>query len=179
MAEARVSGRALNEGEHLEFWAHIREWKMEAKRSRCNKLLTKSDCNLRTELLEQKEVLLIPQERYPEYTPLDETPGWWYVPTEAILGRVCKKCNAFRVLSEFTSKGSGRKNKASCRKCKSEGSHVGRQSGVKRARTSESQGQMRDRGRGDQEHQCSVQRTLRKRPPVKYTNDMRSDEQRQ
>jgi hypothetical protein len=121
---------------------------MEAKRSRCNKLLTKSDCNLRTELLEQKEVLLIPQERYPEYTPLDETPGWWYVPTEAILGRVCKKCNAFRVLSEFTSKEWGRKNKASCHKCKPEENYVDRQSGVERERTSESEGQMAARSLG-------------------------------
>jgi hypothetical protein len=49
---------------------------MEAKKSRCDKLLTKPDCNLRKELLDQKDVLLIPQEWYPEYTPLDETPGW-------------------------------------------------------------------------------------------------------
>ena len=88
--EARVSGRAQNEGEHLEFQAHIRGWEMETKWRRCNNLLQKSDYSLRKELLEQrqKDVLLIPQDWYPEYTPIDATPGWWYVPAEAILGRV-------------------------------------------------------------------------------------------
>jgi hypothetical protein len=133
---ARVSGRAQNEGEHLEFRAHITGWEMEAKKSRCDKVLTKSDCNLRRELLEKKDVLLILHDSCPEHTPLDETPGWWYVPTEEILGRVCKKCNALRVLSEFTSRERDRKNKASCRKCKPEGSHGGGRSGLKRARTS-------------------------------------------
>jgi hypothetical protein len=75
--------------------------------------------------LEKKDILLITHEWYPKHTLLDETPGWWYVPTEEILGRLCKKCDAFRVLSEFTSKEKDRKNKASCRKCKSEGSHGG------------------------------------------------------
>ena len=73
-----------------------------------------------------------------------------YVPTEAILGRVCKKCNSFCVLSEFTSKEWGRKNKASCHKCKPEENYVDRQSGVERERTSESEGQMTKRGQGDQ-----------------------------
>jgi hypothetical protein len=175
----RVSGRAQNEGEHLEFRAHITGWEMEAKKSRCDKLMPKSDSNLRRELLEKEDVLLIPHYWYPEHTPLDETPGWWYVPTEEILGRVCKKCNAFdddRVLSEFTSKERGRKNKARCRKCKPEGSHGGGRSGVKRARTSESEEQMRGRGRHHQEHQCSEQRTRQKRPLVNYTDDMRSDD---
>ena len=46
---------------------------MEAKRRRCNSLLEKSDFNLRKELLEQrqKDVLLIPQDWYPEYRDTD------------------------------------------------------------------------------------------------------------
>jgi hypothetical protein len=144
----RVSGRAQNEGEHLEFRAHFTGWEMEAKKSRCDKLLTKSDCNLRKELLEKKDVLLIPHEWYPEHTPLNETPGCWFVPTEEILGSMQK----------------------------TEGSHGGGRSEVKRAKTSESEEQMKDRGRHDQEHQCSAQRARRKRPPVNYTDDMPSDD---
>jgi hypothetical protein len=73
---ARVSGRSQNEGEqHLEFRAHITGWEMDAKKSRCDKLLAKSDCNLYRELLEKKDVLLIPHEWYPKHTPLNETPG--------------------------------------------------------------------------------------------------------
>jgi len=51
----------------------IRGWEMEAKRRRCNSLLEKSDFNLRKELLEQrqKDVLLIPQDWYPEYRDTD------------------------------------------------------------------------------------------------------------
>jgi hypothetical protein len=43
---------------------------MEAKRRRCKSLLEKSDCNLQKELLNQwqKDVLLIPQDWYPDYT---------------------------------------------------------------------------------------------------------------
>jgi hypothetical protein len=61
VTEARVSGRAQKEGEHLEFRAHIKGWEMGAKKRRCNTLLQKSDCNLRDELLKQrqKDVLLI------------------------------------------------------------------------------------------------------------------------
>jgi hypothetical protein len=38
------------EGEHLEFKAHVRGWKMETMKSRCQSLLQKSDSSLRQEL---------------------------------------------------------------------------------------------------------------------------------
>jgi hypothetical protein len=68
----------------------------------------------------QKDVLIIRREWYPEGIPIDSAPGWWYVPAEAIAGRLCKRCNTFREKAEFTSNEWDRMNKASCRKCKSE-----------------------------------------------------------
>ena len=64
---------------------------METRKSRCQSLLQKSDSSLRQELCsypyrrngtKSRDVLLIPQEWYPDYKPKYETPGWWYVPTE-------------------------------------------------------------------------------------------------
>jgi hypothetical protein len=79
------------------------KWKP-VRNSRCQSLLQKSDSSLRQELCsygrngtKSKDVLLILQECYPDYKPKYETPGWWYVPTEDILGRVCKKCNLLGV----------------------------------------------------------------------------------
>jgi len=149
----RISQRAQKgeqlEGEHLGFKAHVRGWKMEIRKSRCQSLLQKSDSSLRQELCsyrrngtKSKDVLLISQEWYPDYKPKYETPGWWYVPTEEILGRVCKKCNAFRELAEFTGTEWDRKNKASFRKWKPEHDRAGRRSGGKKMKISESEGKM-------------------------------------
>jgi len=56
------------------------------RKERCNSLLAKADHNLRQALLgaRWKDVLLVPQEWYPEYTPRYETKRWWYVPAEAV-----------------------------------------------------------------------------------------------
>jgi hypothetical protein len=85
------------EGERLRFKAHIRGWKTEIRKARCQQLLDKNGYNLRKVLLRPvwKDVLLIPREWYPEHKPRYETPGWWYVPAEEILGRECKSCKAF------------------------------------------------------------------------------------
>jgi hypothetical protein len=59
---------------------------------------------------------------YPEDIPIDSKPGWWYVPAEAIVGRLCKRCNTFREKAEFTSNECDTQmmNNASCRKCQPE-----------------------------------------------------------
>ncbi len=66
------------EGEHLRFKAHVRGWKPEIRKERCQQLLDKNDHNLRRALLRPlwKDVLLIPQAWYPEYKPRYETQGW-------------------------------------------------------------------------------------------------------
>ena len=55
------------EGEHLRFKAHVRGWKPEIRKERCQQLLGKNDYNLRRALLRPlwKDVLLIPQAWYP------------------------------------------------------------------------------------------------------------------
>ncbi len=91
------------EGENLKFKAHIRGWKTEIRKERCQQLLDKNDHNLRRALLRPlwKDVLLIPQAWYPEHKPRYETQGWWYVLAEEILGRECKSCRAFHELAEY------------------------------------------------------------------------------
>jgi hypothetical protein len=63
------------EGEHLKFKAHIRGWKTASREKRCQSLLAKTERTLRKALLSTpwKDVLLIPQAWYPEYTPKYET----------------------------------------------------------------------------------------------------------
>jgi hypothetical protein len=156
---------------------------METRKSRCQSLLQKSDSSLRQELCshrrngnQSKDVLLIPQELYPDYKPKNETPGWWYVPTEEILGRVCKKGNAFRDLEDFTGKEWDRKNKASCRKCKPEHDRAGRRSGSKKMKISEGEGKMIARELDGSAHQRPVRRTARWQPAVNDDIfDMESD----
>ena len=99
------------EGENLRFKAHIRGWKTEIRKERCQQLLDKNDYNLRRALLRPlwKDVLLIPQAWYPEHKPRYETQGWWYVPAEEILGRECKSCRAFHELAEYANKKAKRK----------------------------------------------------------------------
>ena len=79
------------EGEHLKFKAHIRGWKTEIRKERCQQLLGKNNYNLRRALLRPlwKDVLLIPQAWYPEHKPRYETQGWWYVQAGEILGQEC------------------------------------------------------------------------------------------
>ena len=91
------------EGEHLKFKAHIRGWKTRTRKDRCPKLLGKADHNLRQALLRPlwKDVLLIPRDWYPEHQPRYEKQGWWYVPAEEVLGKVCKSCNAFCETVDF------------------------------------------------------------------------------
>jgi hypothetical protein len=97
------------------------------------------------------------------------------VPTEEILGRVCKKCNAIRELAEFTGKEWDRKKKASCRKCKPEHDRAGRRSGSKKMKISEGEGKMIARELDGSAHQRPVRRTARWQPAVKYDIDMESD----
>ena len=63
------------EAEHLKFKAHIRGWKTEIRKERCQQLLDKEDYNLRRALLRPlwKVVLLISQAWYPEHKPRYET----------------------------------------------------------------------------------------------------------
>ena len=74
------------EGERLRFKAHIRGWKTEIRKARCQQLLDKNEDNLRRALLRPlwKDVLLLPRDWYPEHKPRYETSGWWYVPAEEI-----------------------------------------------------------------------------------------------
>jgi hypothetical protein len=100
---AQTSQAEHLEGEHLKFKAHIRGWKTEIRKERCQQLLGKNDHNLRRALLRPlwKDVLLIPQAWYPEHKPRYETQGWWYAPAGEILGRECKSCKAFHELAEY------------------------------------------------------------------------------
>ena len=104
----RTIPKGRPEGEHLEFKAQIRGWKAETRERRYQNWLGKTEHNLRKALLSApwkervKDVLLVPQAWYPEHTPKYETKGWWYVPAEAVLGRMWKSCNTFCELPDFT-----------------------------------------------------------------------------
>jgi hypothetical protein len=115
------------EGEHLKFKAHIRGWKTMTRKGRCQNLLTKADHNLRQALLsaQWKDVLLVPQEWYPEHTPRYETKGWWYVSAEAVLGQTCKSCNEFCELADFAGTKRQRTVSVICYKCKFEEDRTG------------------------------------------------------
>jgi hypothetical protein len=114
------------EGEHLKFKAHIRGWKTEIRKERCQQLLDKNDHNLRRALLRPlcKDVLLIPQAWYPEHKPKYETQGWWYVPAEEILGRECKSCRAFHELAEYAGTKRRKESLGQCRNCQSKESQA-------------------------------------------------------
>ena len=143
-----------------------------------NLIATCGKSSVHTEgMVPRPNFLPIPQEWYPHYKPKYETPGWWYVPIEEILGRVCKKCNAFSELADFTKKGTDwdSKNKASCRKCKPEHDRAGRQSGSKKLKISEGEGKMITKELAGSTHQRPVKRTARWQPAVKYDIDMKSD----
>jgi hypothetical protein len=133
----RTNTEEYLEGKHLKFKAHIRGWKPETRERRCQNLLAKTEHNLRKALLSAlwKDILLVPQAWYPDHTPKYETQGWWYVPAEAILGRTCKSCNAFRVLADFT----GNKRKKTvpgiCFRCKSEDDRTSTQRGCGTTKT--------------------------------------------
>jgi hypothetical protein len=93
------------EGKHLKFQAHIRGWETSFRRRRCLSLLAKTERNLRKALLSTswRDILLIPHDWYPDHKPKFETPGWWYAPAEAVLGRTCRSCSAFCELADFKS----------------------------------------------------------------------------
>ena len=88
--------------------------------------LDKNGYNLRKALLRPvwKDVLLIPREWYPEYKPRYETPGWWYVPAEEILGRECKSCKAFHELTEYAGAKRRKEGRGQCRNCQSKESQT-------------------------------------------------------
>ena len=107
------------EGEHLKFEAHIRGWKTETRKERCQQPLDKSDYNLRQALLRPlwKDILLIPQAWYPEHKPKYETQGWRYAPSEEVLGRECKSCSVFYELAGFAGTKRRKESLGQCRKC--------------------------------------------------------------
>jgi hypothetical protein len=115
-AEVRKRGRTSNSGRASE--DGLRSPRGSGALTYCRNRQSK----LRAELLEarQKDVLLIPRKWYPEDMPIDSTQGWWYAPAEAIIGRLCKRCNTFCEQAGFTSKEWSMVNKASCRKCQPE-----------------------------------------------------------
>jgi hypothetical protein len=110
-AEVRKRGRTSNSGRASE--DGLRSPRGSGALTYCRNRQSK----LRAELLEarQKDVLLIPRKWYPEDMPIDSTQGWWYAPAEAIIGRLCKRCNTFCEQAGFTSKEWSMVNKSSCR----------------------------------------------------------------
>ena len=74
----RTTPEECLEGEHLKFKAHIQGWKSGTRERRCQSLLEKTEHNLRKALLSTpwKDVLLVPQAWYLEYTPKYEAKGW-------------------------------------------------------------------------------------------------------
>ena len=88
----------------------------------CQNLLGKPDHNLLQALLRPlwKDVLLIPRDWYPEHQPRYGTKGWWYVPAEEVLGRVCKSCNAFCEIADFVGSKRRREVSVRCYKCQLE-----------------------------------------------------------
>ena len=117
----RATTQEYLEGKHLKFKAHIRGWEASFRERRCQSLLVKTDRNLRKALLSApwRDILLVPHAWYPDHKPKFETPGWWYAPAEAVLGRTCKSCNAFCELADFTSTKGKRTVLEICLRCQS------------------------------------------------------------
>jgi hypothetical protein len=49
--------------------------------------------------------------------PKYETQGWWYAPSEEVLGRECKSCSVFYELAEFAGTKRRKESPGQCRKC--------------------------------------------------------------
>ena len=120
-ARLRATTQEYLEGKHLKFKAHIRGWEASFRERLCQSLLVKTESNLWKVLLiaPWRDILLVPHAWYPDHKPKFETPGWWYAPAEAVLGRTCKSCNAFCELADFTSTKGKRTVSEICLRCQS------------------------------------------------------------
>ena len=118
-ARLRATTQEYLEGKHLKFKAHIRGWEASFRERLCQSLLVKTESNLWKVLLiaPWRDILLVPHAWYPDHKPKFETPGWWYAPAEAVLGRTCKSCNAFCELADFTSTKGKRTVSEICLRC--------------------------------------------------------------
>jgi hypothetical protein len=103
-------------------------------------------------------------------------PGWWYVPEEIVVGRLCKRCNTFREKAEFTSNEWGRMIKAICRKCKPEERKCIKRSRAKRRKVSEKHRLMDERSSRAESASEPVGRTEYIRRLAKHTLEDRSDD---
>jgi hypothetical protein len=138
----------------------------------------RSESKLRETLLAErrKDVLLIPRAWYPEDMPIDSTAGWWYVPTEAVIGRLCRRCNTFRDKAEFTSNECGMMNKANCRNCQRKEPKCTKRNEAKRRKMSERQRSMERRSPCADSAKDIVRKSDRIRHPAKYALEDRSDD---
>jgi hypothetical protein len=97
------------------------------------------------------------------------------VSAEAIVGRLCKRCNNFSEQAEFTSNEWGMMNKASCRKCQPEERKCTKQSEAKGKKMSEKHRSRVENSPCADSASEQVKRTERIRRLAKYSFEERSD----
>ena len=97
--EIPVVDPALSEEEEqpltdIRFRVSVRGWNNKAHQPRAQTLLDKEDKRMTTLLRDDKDIILIPRDWWPDKVGRlePEDRGWWYTVTEPVKFRVCKVC---------------------------------------------------------------------------------------
>jgi hypothetical protein len=116
---ATVDGQAAAPGESLEFLAHIRGWKSEARKQRRDKLLQLNDIGLRVALTgaSEADIFFIPEIHFAGETPELDDEGWWYQVRAIIWCRECGECRVRKEQEEFQRNEWNKEQLAICARC--------------------------------------------------------------
>jgi hypothetical protein len=78
----------------IRFRSSVREWNNKTHQSRTQSLLDKEDTRMVALLRNDKDIILIPRDWWPDKAGRlePEDRGWWYTVTEPVKFRVCKLC---------------------------------------------------------------------------------------
>ena len=78
----------------IRFRVAVRGWDNKTHRSRAHTLLSKTDKQMVTALRNDRDIILIPRNWWPDKTGSlePEDRGWWYTVTEPVKFRVCEVC---------------------------------------------------------------------------------------
>ena len=78
----------------IRFRASVRGWNNKTHQSRAHTLLSKTDKQMVTALRNDRDIILIPRNWWPDKTGSlePEDRGWWYTVTEPVKFRVCEVC---------------------------------------------------------------------------------------
>jgi len=121
VAEETTDGEA-----HLEFKVEVTGWEEGERSNRRAALLDMTDIGLRSALRHRGDLIFIPGDMWPEFTPKFGMNGWWYTAKEEVLRRQCKRCMEWQPWSDFAPTEFSLKIPATCKKCSTQRKSIGR-----------------------------------------------------